>query len=229
MFFLPQKKLNLKIWSGIIFLLLLLPTFSAKAEESCRCYVYGSFDRDKTTCNSRCPSICAAVSGRSFENWNIELNLAPECRAADEQWQCNCYISQATRGISTAESCADICYALTVPNGELLDEFRDFSAAEEAPPSPTEEELFPTYKIKSPIGEVTGPELIGRIIKTVLGVVGALALAMFVFGGFTWLTSGGSPDKIKKGKDILMWAVIGLVIIFTSYTLVDFILTAFGL
>jgi hypothetical protein len=76
---------------------------------------------------------------------------------------------------------------------------------------------------------VTGPELIGRIIKAVLGIVGALALAMFVFGGFTWLTSGGSPDKIKKGKDILMWAVIGLIIIFTSYTLVDFILTAFGL
>lgn len=98
---------------------------------------------------------------------------------------------------------------------------------EETPP--TEGEVFPTYKIKSPIGEVTGPELIGRIIKAVLGVVGALALAMFVFGGFTWLTSGGSPDKIKKGKDILMWAVIGLIIIFTSYTLVNFILTAFGL
>jgi len=96
-------------------------------------------------------------------------------------------------------------------------------------PPPTEGEAFPTYQLKSPIGEVTGPELIGRIIKAVLGVVGALALAMFVFGGFTWLTSGGSPDKIKKGKDILMWAVIGLIIIFTSYTLVDFILTAFGL
>ncbi|MFA5413569.1 MAG: pilin [Patescibacteria group bacterium] len=100
---------------------------------------------------------------------------------------------------------------------------------EETPPPLTEEEQFPTYKIKSPIGEVTGPELIGRIIKAVLGIVGALALAMFVFGGFTWLTSGGSPDKIKKGKDILMWAVIGLVVIFTSYTLVDFILTSFGL
>ena len=100
---------------------------------------------------------------------------------------------------------------------------------EEVTPPPSEEEVFPTYKINSPIGEVTGPELIGRIIKTVLGIVGALALAMFVFGGFTWLTSAGSPDKIKKGKDILMWAVIGLIVIFTSYTLVDFILTAFGL
>lgn len=92
-----------------------------------------------------------------------------------------------------------------------------------------ESEVFPTYNINSPIGEVTGPELIGRIIKTVLGIVGALALAMFIYGGLTWLTSGGSPDKIKKGKDILMWAVIGLVVIFSSYTLVDFLLKAFGL
>lgn len=94
---------------------------------------------------------------------------------------------------------------------------------------PSTETVFPTYNINSPIGEVTGPGLIGRIIKTILGVVGALALAMFIYGGFTWLTSAGSPDKIKKGKDILIWAVIGLVVIFASYTAVDFVLTALGI
>ncbi|MBI5072057.1 hypothetical protein HZB93_04205 [Candidatus Falkowbacteria bacterium] len=210
------------------FLFFFLPIFPVDAQEECRCYVYGSFDREEATCNSRCPSICGAISDRSLENWNIDLRLSPECRAADGQWQCNCYISQALRGVSTEEACSDICYALTVPNAELTGEFRDFGVAEEAAPK-TEEEEFPTYKIKSPIGEVTGPELIGRIIKTVLGVVGALALAMFVYGGFTWLTSAGSADKIKKGKDILIWATIGLIVIFTSYTLVDFVLRAFGL
>jgi hypothetical protein len=97
------------------------------------------------------------------------------------------------------------------------------------PPQPTESELFPTYYLRSPIGGATGPELIGRIIKTVLTLAGALALAMFIYGGFTWLTSGGSPDKIKKGKDILMWATIGLIVVFSSYTLVDFLLKSFGL
>ncbi len=100
----------------------------------------------------------------------------------------------------------------------------------EETPAPTgEEDVFPTYQINSPIGEVTGPQLIGRIIKAILGLVGALALGMFVYGGFTWLTSAGSPDKIKKGKDILIWATIGLIVIFTSYTLVDFLLRSFGL
>jgi len=88
-----------------------------------------------------------------------------------------------------------------------------------------------TQSLQNPLGEsVTSlPQLIGNVIKAILTVVGALALAMFVFGGFTWLTSGGSPDKIKKGKDILMWATIGLVVIFSSYTLVDFLLKSFGL
>lgn len=90
-----------------------------------------------------------------------------------------------------------------------------------------------TIKLENPLGGGTGvtsiPRLIGNIIKTILTIVGALALAMFVYGGFTWMTSGGSSEKIQKGKNILMWAVIGLVVIFTSYTLVDFLLTALGL
>lgn len=88
-------------------------------------------------------------------------------------------------------------------------------------------------ELENPLGGGTGitsvPRLIGNIIKTILTIVGALALGMFVYGGFTWMTSGGSSEKIQKGKNILIWAVIGLVIIFSSYTLVDFVLTAFGL
>lgn len=91
----------------------------------------------------------------------------------------------------------------------------------------------PTVHLENPLGgdsgETSVPRIIGNIVKTILAVVGALALGMFVYGGFTWLTSGGSADKIQKGKDILMWAVIGLVVIFSSYTLVDFLLKAFGL
>ncbi|MBU1179848.1 pilin [Patescibacteria group bacterium] len=77
-----------------------------------------------------------------------------------------------------------------------------------------------------PSGKYVQPEvLIGRIISAVLGIVGSIALLMFIYGGFLWLTSGGSPEKIKKGKDVLVWAVIGLAIIFLSYTLVNFVIS----
>ena len=97
-------------------------------------------------------------------------------------------------------------------------------------PAPTEAEksTVKAIQLESPIEDTDIVPLIGRVIRTALGVVGAIALLMFVYGGLIWLTSGGTPDKIKKGMDVLLWAAIGLVVIFASYTLVDFVFTALG-
>jgi len=97
-------------------------------------------------------------------------------------------------------------------------------------PAPTEAEksTVKAIQLESPIEDTDIVPLIGRVIRTALGVVGAIALLMFVYGGLIWLTSEGTPDKIKKGMDVLLWAAIGLVVIFASYTLVDFVFTALG-
>ncbi len=81
-------------------------------------------------------------------------------------------------------------------------------------------------KLTNPLGSATTPELlIGRIINTVLGLVGSIALLMFVYGGLTWMTSSGNDEKVKKGRDIILWSAIGLVVIFMSYALTRFVLT----
>ncbi|MFZ5363897.1 MAG: pilin [Patescibacteria group bacterium] len=80
----------------------------------------------------------------------------------------------------------------------------------------------------SPIGAVSPTQLIGKAIKTVLGILGAVALLIFVYGGFVWMTSGGSPEKIKTARTTLVWAVLGMAVIFLSYAAVDFVLKAFG-
>ena len=68
--------------------------------------------------------------------------------------------------------------------------------------------------------------LIGRIINAALGIVGSLALAMFIYGGFTWMLAAGSSDKIQKGKNIIIWAIVGLIVIFSAYAMVKFVLSA---
>jgi len=68
--------------------------------------------------------------------------------------------------------------------------------------------------------------LFGRVISAFLGIVGSVALVMFVWGGFQWLISGGSTDKIKKGKETLVWATVGLVVIFSSYLILNYVLGA---
>lgn len=86
-----------------------------------------------------------------------------------------------------------------------------------------------TVRLNNPLGnDVSVPGLIGRIIKAILGIVGSLALVMFIYGGFTWMLAAGNNEKVKKGKDILVWAAIGLVVIFSSYALVRFVITSIG-
>ena len=80
--------------------------------------------------------------------------------------------------------------------------------------------------LTNPLSSDSIPVLIGSIIKVLLGVSGALALLMFVWGGVTWLISAGDPTKIKKGRDTLIWATLGLVIIFSSYILVTTVIRA---
>jgi len=74
----------------------------------------------------------------------------------------------------------------------------------------------------------TPQEFIGRIIKAILGIVGSLALVMFIYGGFNIMTAAGTAEKVEKGKQILVWATIGLIVIFTSYALVKFVFTSLG-
>lgn len=89
-----------------------------------------------------------------------------------------------------------------------------------------------TNPLEGVMGQNAGPEqipdYIGKLIGGIFGVVGALALVMFVYGGLMWMLSGGNQERVKKGRDILIWATVGIVVIFSSYVILSFILGAIG-
>ena len=66
-----------------------------------------------------------------------------------------------------------------------------------------------------------------RILQLMLGAVGLFAVMMFIYGGFTMLTSAGNPDKVKKAKDTLVWAIMGLATIVLSGAAVRYLFTNF--
>lgn len=80
--------------------------------------------------------------------------------------------------------------------------------------------------LPDPLGIKDPRDIIENVIKAMLGLVGSLALAVFIYGGFTWVISAGNEEKIKKGKDMIMWAALGLMLIFTSYALINLVLTS---
>jgi len=65
--------------------------------------------------------------------------------------------------------------------------------------------------------------------RWILGIVGSLALLMFIYGGFTFLISAGSSEKIGEAKKILIAAVVGLLIVFASYIIIKFVLQSLGM
>lgn len=64
------------------------------------------------------------------------------------------------------------------------------------------------------------------VVQWIFGIAGSIALLMFLYGGWKWLTSAGSPEEIKKGRDILVQTTIALFIIFGAYTAVQFAIGA---
>jgi len=72
----------------------------------------------------------------------------------------------------------------------------------------------------------TDPRIIvGRIIRVILGLLGALFLVMTIYAGFTWMTAGGNEENVTKAKKILTTSVIGLMIILMSYSITAFVMS----
>jgi len=47
---------------------------------------------------------------------------------------------------------------------------------------------------------------------------------MMTYGGFLWLTAMGNNERVEKGKETLIWAVLGLVVIFGAYAITSYII-----
>ncbi|MFW5888657.1 MAG: pilin [Patescibacteria group bacterium] len=70
--------------------------------------------------------------------------------------------------------------------------------------------------------------LMVNISNYILGISGSLALLAFIVGGAILLFSGGGSEMIDKGKRSITGAVIGLIIIFTSWTIINFSMKSMG-
>lgn len=74
-----------------------------------------------------------------------------------------------------------------------------------------------TIDVPDPLGGVTIPSLIGNVIRIFSGIAGSIALVIFVFGGFSYITSGGEASKVKSATMMLRNGAIGVVMIFGAY------------
>lgn len=67
----------------------------------------------------------------------------------------------------------------------------------------------------------------GKMIDYALGIMGSIAIILIIVGGFMFLTARGESSQIDKGKEIITYAIIGLVVAFLSYIIVLFVQSLF--
>ncbi len=64
------------------------------------------------------------------------------------------------------------------------------------------------------------------VVNYFLFFLGLIATIMVIYGGFLYITSGGDDAGAEKGKKILIYSAIGIIIILVSYALVNTIIGA---
>lgn len=58
------------------------------------------------------------------------------------------------------------------------------------------------------------------VINWFLGFIAAVALAVMLWGGFTYITSLGSDDKVRSAKRIILFAIVGLLMIAGAWVII---------
>lgn len=69
--------------------------------------------------------------------------------------------------------------------------------------------------------------LLGNIYEFLIGIGIIATTFFFMWGAFILVTSSGSPDRISQGKRAMTNAVVGLLIVLTSYIIVNTFLEIF--
>ncbi|MBT6068996.1 PKD domain-containing protein [Candidatus Peregrinibacteria bacterium] len=59
-----------------------------------------------------------------------------------------------------------------------------------------------------------------NVVNFALGFLGLVGVVAIIYGGFIYLTAGGDESKTEKGKNSILFAVVGIIIILASFAIV---------
>jgi hypothetical protein len=86
--------------------------------------------------------------------------------------------------------------------------------------------------ISGPVGYRAGNtlgEVISNIFPYLFVFAGIGLLLMLIMGGFELLTSAGDPKKLESGRQRITYAIVGFLIVFLAFWLVQLVALIFGI
>jgi hypothetical protein len=78
------------------------------------------------------------------------------------------------------------------------------------------------------LGNLTIPRIIGGFVNLVLIIAAVVFFFILVIGGVRWITSGGDKANTEAARGQITAALVGLVIVFAAWAIIQLIQTFFG-
>ncbi|MEK7157367.1 MAG: hypothetical protein AAB709_02350 [Patescibacteria group bacterium] len=72
-------------------------------------------------------------------------------------------------------------------------------------------------------------KVVTQIVNPIILLLAAAAFVAFLWGVFNFIAHAGDEGKRKEGKDAILWGIVGLVIIFGAYGIINLALGTFNL
>lgn len=67
---------------------------------------------------------------------------------------------------------------------------------------------------------------IANIVTNIIAITGIIAVIFVVIGSVTYITAAGDPSKIKKGRDTIIYALIGLILAGLAFVITNAVIGA---
>lgn len=77
--------------------------------------------------------------------------------------------------------------------------------------------------------QLTLPKIVASGVQLILVVAFLLALIFLIIGGIKWIMSGGDKAGTESAKGTITAALIGLIVVFIAWAVVNFLGNFFGL
>jgi type IV secretory pathway VirB2 component (pilin) len=71
-------------------------------------------------------------------------------------------------------------------------------------------------------------EVLQNGLNIVYGLAGIVAVITIIIGGILYTTSAGDSGNITKAKNLITYAVVGLVIVFAAFAITNFVILRFN-
>ncbi len=72
-------------------------------------------------------------------------------------------------------------------------------------------------------------KVVVQIVNPIILLLAASAIVVFLWGVFEFIAHSGDEAKRTEGRSAIMWGIIGLVIIFGAYGIINLALNTFNI